>query len=82
MTFHDLDPQLSAAERTQLLQMAAFLQAERPTPQPAFRGELGRAVVTEAQRRHLRARPERLWLLVTVFLLTGLLLLVVAASQV
>jgi hypothetical protein len=78
----DLDPQLPAAERAELLQVAALLESGRPMPAAAFRGELGRAVAAEARARHLRPRPEHLWLIVTLLVLAGAALLVVAAAQV
>jgi hypothetical protein len=78
----DLDPQLPPAERAELLSAAARLEAGRPAPAPAFRGELGRAVASEVSARHLRARPAHLWLIVTLLVASGAALLVVAAAQV
>jgi hypothetical protein len=77
----DLDPQLPVAERDELLQVAARLEGGRPAPLPAFRGELGRAVSAVARARHLRPRPEHLWLLVALLVLAGAVLLLAAAAQ-
>jgi hypothetical protein len=77
----DLDPQLPAAERAQLLQVAARLEAGRPAPEPAFRGQLGRAVADEVQARRLRPRPERLWSIVATLAVAGVVLLLIAAVQ-
>lgn len=78
----DLDPQLPPAERAELLAAAARLEAGRPAPAPAFRGELGRAVSAEVTSRHLRARPAHLWLIVTLLAVAGVALLAIAAAQV
>lgn len=78
----DLDPQLPPAERAELMAAAARLEAGRPTPAPAFRGELGRAVSAEVTSRHLRARPAHLWLIVALLSAAGIALLAAAAAQV
>lgn len=78
----DLEPGLPPAERDGLLRLAAQLDEARPTPPAGFRGELGRAVAVDAQRRHLRPRPPQLWLTVAALTVVGLVLLLVAATQV
>ena len=55
----------------------ARLESERPVPQPAFRGELGRAITTDS-RSLVRPRPEGLWVRVTVLGLAGVALLLLA----
>jgi hypothetical protein len=78
----DFDPTLSPAARAELQHVAALLAGDRPAPQPAFRGELGRAVDAQVRSRHLRRRPEHLGAIVAMMLVAGVLLLLFAASQV
>lgn len=74
----DLDPGLSAAERTELLAVGELLQRSRPAPRAAFRGELGRSLKTvEAP-----PRPPRLGLQIAAYSAAGCLLLAVAAAGV
>jgi len=68
-----LDPKLGPAEHKRLLEAARLLERERPVPQPAFRGKLG---------RQLRARspsPQRVRLLIGAYAGAGLALLAVVA---
>lgn len=77
----DIDPlqdlELEPAEREQLARTAARLEAERPIPRPAFRGELGRRLLEELEPR--RVPPGRLRVLITAYSGSGLCLLAVAA---
>jgi hypothetical protein len=78
----EFDPELPAEERDALLRFASDLDGARPVPPPAFRGDLGRAVTADAARRHLRPRPQRLWLWVAASAASGAALLAVAAAQI
>lgn len=65
MSFDDLDPDLR--------ELATRLERERPLPEPAFRGDLGRRLAGSSPR------PRRLSLLVAGQLGAGALLLGLAA---
>ena len=68
MTEHDHDPELEG--------VASRLEAERPVPRAAFRGELRRHLL--GMRRDA-SPPQRLRLLITAYAGTGTALLAVAA---
>jgi hypothetical protein len=53
------------------------LEAERPVPRPAFRGDLRRQLVSRAERRSVA--PPRLRLLIAGFASSGTVLLAIAA---
>jgi hypothetical protein len=57
--------------------IAARLEAERPVPRAAFRGELRRRLVASAG---LNVTPARVRLLVTAYSTAGLALLTIAAT--
>jgi hypothetical protein len=78
----DLPSDLDEAEREALVVLAMRLQAERPVPRPAFRGDLRRELLGAAPReRRLSgvARPRNIRVLVASYIGSGLLLLGVAA---
>lgn len=81
MHTNDLDPDLPPSEHEGIARMAARLEKERPAPPAAFRGDLGRAVTADEQRRRLRPRPAHLWVMVASLVATGSALLGLAASQ-
>ena len=56
--------------------LATRLEAERPVPRPAFRGDLRRALLGAADRRP--AAPARLRLMITAFAGSGTVLLAIA----
>jgi len=58
-------------------QIAARLQAERPIPRPAFRGEARRRLLANADRRPVA--PPRLRLVIGAFASSGAALLAIAA---
>lgn len=64
-------------ETNGLEQIAARLEAERPVPRAAFRGELRRALLGSAERRPLE--PPRLRLMIAGFTGSGAGLLAIAA---
>ena len=75
--FNDLlGPEVGARERERLAPVSDRLDAERPLPQPAFRGELRRMLLRRVRparsRRHVRA-------LITAYAGSGLCLLAIAA---
>jgi hypothetical protein len=53
------------------------LEAERPVPRAAFRGEARRALLAAARRRP--AAPQRLRLMIAAYASSGLALLAIAA---
>jgi hypothetical protein len=57
--------------------IVARLESERPVPRPAFRGELRRALLRNAEQRP--AAPPRLRLMVAAFGSSGFALLAIAA---
>ena len=57
--------------------MAARLEAERPVPRAAFRGELRRSLLAGASRRQLA--PPRLRLMIAGLASSGTVLLAIAA---
>jgi hypothetical protein len=57
--------------------IAARLEAERPLPGAAFRGDTRRALLAEAERRP--AAPRRLRLVIAAFAGSGTALLAIAA---
>jgi hypothetical protein len=57
--------------------IAARLEAERPIPRPAFRGELRRELTRTALRRP--AAPPRLRVMIASFAGSGIALLAIAA---
>lgn len=68
----DLAPDLAPDERERLIAVAQRLQAERPVPRPAFRGDLRRRLIHDAPPRALRAR-------IAALAVSGAVLLLVAA---
>jgi len=64
-------------EHQKLEEVAARLEAERPIPHPAFRGEARRALLLSAGRH--QAAPPRLRLMVAAFATSGFALLAIAA---
>ncbi len=72
---HDLDPGVSE----ELIRLAERLDRERPVPTAAFRGTLRRRLLMGEPPR---ARPARLWLLITGYVSAGSALLVVGAMSV
>ena len=60
----------------QLELLARRLQAERPVPRPAFRGELRRRLIGELERRP--AQVGRVRLLITAYAGSGAALLAIA----
>jgi hypothetical protein len=72
-----LDPEIDPQERKELARVAAQLETERPVPQPAFRGELGRRLLGQLEPG--RAQPRGLRMLITAYAGSGLCLLAVAA---
>lgn len=60
-------------------QIAELLERDRPTPEPAYRGALGRRLWAGWLPP---SRPDSLWRWVAVFAVLGLLLLLVAALQI
>jgi hypothetical protein len=72
MTPDDLSPENAPGPETEGI--AARLEAERPTPHPAFRGELRRRLLGAAPA----AAPRRVRLLITGYSAAGLTLLTVA----
>ncbi len=73
-----LDSSVSEAEKAALLATAERLDAERPLPAAAFRGELRRRLVRRHERRSTLARG-RARLLVLAYGGSGAVLLLVAA---
>ena len=57
--------------------IVARLESERPVPRPAFRGELRRALLRNAEQRP--SAPRRLRLMIPAFAGSGALLLAIAA---
>ncbi len=64
-------------EQREFEEVVARLEAERPIPHPAFRGEARRALLASASRRP--AAPPRLRLMVAAFAGSGFALLAIAA---
>ena len=62
-----------------LARLAERLEAERPIPSTAFRGDLRRRLLAQGPRR---ARPARLRALIAGYAASGALLLLVAALSV
>ena len=73
MTPDDLTPETRPSAETE--EIAAWLEAERPIPHPAFRGELRRRLLTTAPA----TAPSRIRLLITGYSTAGLALLTIAA---
>jgi hypothetical protein len=73
VTPHDLTPENGPGPETDGI--AARLEAERPIPHPAFRGELRRRLLTTAPA----TAPSRIRLLITGYSTAGLALLTIAA---
>lgn len=69
MNEHDYDSELN--------DIAARLEAERPVPHPAFRGALRRRLM--ARRQRSQSAPARLRLAITAYAGSGAALLAVAA---
>jgi len=69
----DVDPR----ERERLARVSDRLDAERPIPQPAFRGELRRMLLRELPPD--RSRPRHVRALITAYAGSGLCLLAIAA---
>jgi hypothetical protein len=57
--------------------IVARLESERPVPRPAFRGDLRRALLRNAEQRP--SAPRRLRLMIPAFAGSGALLLAIAA---
>lgn len=67
---HDYDPELD--------DVAARLEAERPVPRAAFRGDLRRRLMARGRER--QSAPARLRLAITAYAGSGTALLAVAAA--
>jgi hypothetical protein len=70
-----LDPKAASEEDRVITEMAARLQASRPVPSAAFRGELRRTLLSG----RIRSRPRALWLRVAAASGSGFVLLGTAA---
>ena len=75
----DLAPDVDPVEAAALLQVAERLEAQRPVPRAAFRGDLRRWLEAE---RGMRPAPARLRLLIAATGGSGAALLLVAALSV
>jgi hypothetical protein len=75
---HDLEPDLSAAERERLAAMADLLERDRPLPRATFRGDLRRSLL-DGRRSSAGATAGRWRILVATYSGLGALLLAVAA---
>ncbi len=77
----ELAPDLDEAEREALVAIAMRLQAERPAPGPAFRGDLRRQLLGGAKTRRSPAfaGPQSARALAATYSAAGLLLLAIAA---
>jgi hypothetical protein len=74
----DLEPNISASERRRLLEVSDRLGRDRPTPRPAFRGDLRRLLLKGGSGSARQAAP-RWRILVATYSGLGALLLAVAA---
>jgi hypothetical protein len=72
-----LGSDVAADERQRLAPVSNRLDAERPIPQPAFRGELRRMLLRRAEPD--RSPPRHLRALITAYGASGLCLLAIAA---
>jgi hypothetical protein len=77
----ELSADLDEAEREALVALVMRLQAERPSPSPAFRGDLRRNLLGGLKNRWLMtsASPRGIRVLAASYVAGGLLLLTVAA---
>ena len=75
----ELGLQTPPEERAELAVLARRLEADRPVPAPAFRGDLLRTLLA---RGPAAPRPRRLRLLIAGYACSGLVLLVLGASSV
>jgi hypothetical protein len=74
---HDLDPDLTPAERARLVAAGERLERDRPVPRAAFRGDLRRALLSGRAPAGVGAGRWRV--LVATYSGLGALLLAVAA---
>lgn len=74
------DPDPTSSEQAGVDRLGARLEARRPAPPAAFRGDLGRALDQAARRRRLRPRPANLWAWVVALAAAGVALLGAAAG--
>jgi hypothetical protein len=76
----DLEPGLEPAEAKRMVELGTRLAADRPLPAPAFRGDLRRRLATA--REAGAVAPRRVRALAASYVLSGLVLLAIAAAGV